>query len=322
MIAWSAVSMALLALTGVVLDALLGEPRRGHPLVAFGRIAKHIERMFNRDAHARRSMHRPVPRSRAAGLVAWLLAVVPPVAASAVLTFVLPALLAWPLHASLLWFALGGRSLADHIAPVEAALASGDLEHARALTARVVSRDLSKASETEVARAAVESALENGNDAVFGALFWFVAAGGPGALAYRLINTLDAMWGYRTPRYLHFGWAAARLDDAANYLPARLTALTYALCGDGRRALRCWRLQAGTWDSPNAGPVMASGAGSLNVSCGGSARYHGVDESRPALGEGPAPTARDIGRALSLVKRAIGTWLIALALLAAVSIMV
>jgi adenosylcobinamide-phosphate synthase len=322
-----------LCFAGVAMDALLGEPSHAHPLVAFGRLAARIERALNPHAPApRRSAQDadvpvPVPSARAtsslhariAGIAAWAFAVIPPVALLAILTHTLPAALSWPLHAVALWFALGARSLVDHIAPVEHALRAGELERARALTSRVVTRDLSEADEAAVAKAAIESALENGNDAIFGALFWFVIAGGPGALAFRLINTLDAMWGYRTPRMRYFGWAAARLDDAANYVPARLTALTYALCGDARNALACWRAQASAWESPNAGPVMASGAGSLKVACGGAARYHGLLEARPVLGSGPMPEAADIGRALSLVKRSVGLWLVAVACAAAVS---
>ncbi|WP_414718662.1 CobD/CbiB family cobalamin biosynthesis protein [Trinickia sp.] len=320
----------LLALAGVALDALLGEPRRAHPLVGFGRLAKWIERSLNPDHDALQvaaddrcgTAARGALASRAMGVVGWLLAVAPPVILLVVLTRTSPVALAWTLHVASLWFALGARSLTDHIAPIKTALEAGDLPQARALTSRVVTRDLSEADEGAVARAAIESALENGNDAIFGALFWFAIAGGPGALAFRLANTLDAMWGYRTPRFLFFGWAAARLDDIANYVPARLTALTYALCGDCRTALACWRSQASAWESPNAGPVMASGAGSLNVSCGGIARYHGVDEPRPVLGAGRPPGAEDVGRALSLVRRAIGLWLTVFALVGVVSMIV
>lgn len=325
MIGFSAPITCALCFAGVAMDALLGEPSRAHPLVAFGKLAARIERALNPDTHAAHGSEQraeatsnpPPLRARIAGIAAWGLAVVPPVALLAGLTHVLPAMLSWPLQVVALWFALGARSLVDHIAPVEQALRTGDLALARTLTARVVTRDLSEADESAVAKAAIESALENGNDAIFGALFWFIVAGGAGALAFRLVNTLDAMWGYRTPRMRYFGWAAARLDDAANYIPARLTALTYALCGNARSALACWRTQAAAWESPNAGPVMASGAGSLDVACGGAARYHGVLESRPALGCGPAPQAADIGRALSLVKRSIALWLVGVALLAA-----
>jgi adenosylcobinamide-phosphate synthase len=120
------------------------------------------------------------------------------------------------------------------------------------------------------------------------------------------------MWGYRTPRYLYFGWAAARLDDVLNFVPARLTALTYALIGKTGSALRCWRLQAPAWDSPNAGPVMAAGAGALELGLGGGAYYHGQWEERPPLGMGSAPNARSIYAALKLVRSGVALWLLLL----------
>lgn len=300
---------AALAALAVVIDRRLGEPRRAHPLVAFGKLAMRIEARFNTGW-----------RGRLAGILAWALAVVPPVAIAAWFTTVLPWPLACALHVALLWFSLGARSLRDHIAPIASALERRDLETARVYTSHVVSRDLTQADEAAVSRAAVESALENGNDAIFGALFWFAVAGGPGALAFRLANTLDAMWGYRTPRYLRFGWAAARIDDVLNWIPARLTAASYALLGDTRTAIRCWREQAPRWDSPNAGPVMAAGAGSLNVRLGGPAVYHGVMEERPALGDGETARAAHVSAALRLVERTTLLWLAVLIVLAFLSV--
>ncbi|MCP3727321.1 adenosylcobinamide-phosphate synthase CbiB [Paraburkholderia sp. CNPSo 3272] len=300
---------AALAVAGVAVDRWLGEPRRAHPLVAFGKYANRIEARLNTGR-----------RGRPLGLVAWLAAVAPPVVAAALLCALLPWPLAWALHVALLWFALGARSLTEHIAPIGAALARRDLAAARELTGRIVSRDTAGADATALSSAAVESALENGNDAIFGALFWFAIAGGPGALAFRLANTLDAMWGYRTPRFLRFGWAAARIDDVLNWIPARLTAASYALLGDTRMALRCWREQAHRWESPNAGPVMASGAGSLNVLLGGAAVYQGMLEERPALGAGSPPRAQHVDAALRLVERTTILWLAALLALAFVSV--
>jgi adenosylcobinamide-phosphate synthase len=211
---------------------------------------------------------------------------------------------------ALLYFALGLQSLGEHALSVHRALQAGDLDDARRKVGLMVSRDTGAMDARGVAVAAVESVLENGNDAVFGALFWFLIAGAPGVLLYRLANTLDAMWGYRTPRFLYFGWAAARLDDVLNFVPARLTALTYALVGSTRNALHCWRVQARAWESPNAGPVMASGAGALDLELGGGAYYHGQWEERPPLGVGLPPDASSIPAALRLVRVGVMTWLL------------
>lgn len=292
---------ALIALLAVLLDRLFKEPPRLHPLVGFGWLANRVEALFYGSATA--------PwRQRARGLLALFLllgGIVLP------LWFGLRALgaYAWLGEALLLYLALGGASLGQHAEEIRAALRSGDLVQAREKVARIVSRDTATMDESAVARAAVESVLENGCDAVFGTLFWFFVAGAPGAVAYRLANTLDAMWGYKTAHYLHFGWAAARLDDVLNWIPARLTALTYAVFGNAPRAWRCWREQARAWESPNAGPVMAAGAGALALQLGGPAWYHGQLEQRPPLGMGRAPGEADVGRALTLVRRGVWLWL-------------
>ena len=296
-------SLALSCLAGIGLDAWLGEPRRAHPLVAFGRWADTLERHFNG----------PDGRGwRSHGVTAWCLAVLP-LTVLAWLLACLPAI-GGLVEIALLYCALGLRSLGDHLLPVARALRQGDLPEARRRVGFIVSRDTRDLDAQGVARAATESALENGNDAVFAALFWFAVAGAPGVVLYRLSNTLDAMWGYRSPRFERFGWAAARIDDLLNFIPARLVALTYALLGRTRRARYCWRTQAPQWDSPNAGPVMAAGAGALGVTLGGAAIYHGEVHPRPILGEGPAPEARDIERALDMVWAGVGLWLLALLL--------
>lgn len=299
----------LMILAAVLLDHLLGEPRRFHPLAGYGLLVRWIEKIFYGPADA-------APAARyMLGIVSVCVLLIPLVAlaAAAQQTGNFGTLFS----IVLLYFAIAPRSLREHAERVANAFSAGDLPGARRQVSFMVSRDTSQLDESGVACATVESVLENGSDAVFGALFWFVVAGAPGALLYRLSNTLDAMWGYRDARYNYFGWAAARLDDMLNFIPARLTALTYALLGNTRIALHCWRQQAHAWDSPNAGPVMASGAGSLTVMLGGTANYHGVSELRPVLGAGNAPQASDIARAIALVQRGVWLW-VALLLLAGV----
>lgn len=292
-------SVALSALAGVGLDAWLGEPRRWHPLVGFGHLAQRIEQRLNSGGRGWRSH----------GVSGWCLAVLPPVLLVWLLSL---SSLGWLVDILVLYFALGLKSLAQHALPVAQALRLGNLDEARRRVGYLVSRRTSELDACGVARAGTESVLENGADAVFASLFWFAVLGAPGVLLHRLSNTLDAMWGYRNERFERFGWAAAKIDDVLNYVPARLVALTYALLGRTATALRCWRRQAPQWDSPNAGPVMAAGAGALQVQLGGAAIYHGVEELRPQLGEGAPAQARDIERALNLVYLGVLLWLVGL----------
>ncbi len=290
---------APVVLGAMLLDHWLGEPKRGHPLVGFGRLADVLESTFNR-AGSRRLR----------GLLAWALAVLPLTFGAWVLAS-LPGI-GWVFSLLLLYLAIGLHSLAAHAKPVSRALRQGNLLQARLRVSYMVSRQTDELDEQGVACATTESVLENGSDAVFAALFWFALLGAPGVVLYRLSNTLDAMWGYRNARFGQFGWAAARLDDVLNYLPARLVALTYAVCGRTRQALHCWRTQAPAWDSPNAGPVMAAGAGALNVSLGGPAVYQGALHQRPVLGAGPGAKDEDIDRAVRLVRQGVMLWLLVL----------
>ena len=297
---------AFLTIASVLLDAALGEPRRWHPLVGFGRWAQYLERRLNTAAGSDAEQHPLAMRLR--GVLAVGAAVGPWVLLVA-LAATVPAL-RYVVAVAALYFALGHQSLREHALRVHRALQDNDLDQARKSVGFMVSRDTGHMDARAVAAATVESVLENGNDAVFGALFWFLIAGAPGVVLYRLANTLDAMWGYRTPRYLYFGWAAARLDDVLNFVPARLTAATYALLGRTKGALHCWRSQAGAWESPNAGPVMAAGAGALDLGLGGGAYYHGRWEERPPLGVGRPPDAASIPVALRLVRIGVMLWLL------------
>jgi len=289
----------LITLLAVVLDAVLGEPRRFHPLVGFGALANRVEQWL----HGGTRCASAVQRTR--GLIALLLITVPFLLLSYLM--IQNQILNFLFSVVILYSAIGHRSLRDHVLPVADAMEQGDDDAARYRASMLVSRD---PDTMNVPRSTVESALENGCDGIFGALFWFLLAGAPGVLAYRLINTLDAMWGYRSERYLHFGWAAAKLDDLLNYLPARLTAVSYALLGKTGQALQCWQQQAPACSSPNGGPVMCAGAGALNLSLGGPTRYRGEWQQKPILGMGPDPDSSDIRRAMGLVSRTLVLWLL------------
>lgn len=285
-------------LAALLLDAALGEPRRWHPLVGYGKLVTAVEQSLRRPGQN--------PASQLlAGSLGWLLLALAPALA---LVGLLHGRQGWDIilvEVALLYLCLGHRSLADHARAVARPLTDGDLAAARQQLARIVSRDTTALDAGGVTRGTLESVLENGSDAVVASLFWFALAGAPGVLLHRLANTLDACWGYRSPEHLYFGRAAARLDDLLNWLPARLCALAYALLGNTGSALQCWRKQAPLAASPNGGVVMAAGAGALNVRLGGPSRYRGQWQQRPLLGCGEPARPGDIERALRLLRRAV-----------------
>ncbi|THV42076.1 cobalamin biosynthesis protein [Glycomyces buryatensis] len=285
-------AVALGILAGYAADLALGDPRRGHPVAGFGTLAAAMERHTHRDSRAVGTLHTGALVTATAALAG---------AADRRLAGSTWARTAFT--AALVWTVIGGRSLRREAAGIADALERGDLEDARRRLPSLCGRDPSNLSEAELVRAALESVAENTSDAVVAPLFWG-AIGGPAGLAgYRAANTLDAMIGHKSPRYRRFGWAAARLDDAANWAPARLAALlTTALAplvgGSPRRSARVWLRDGGHHPSPNAGQVEAAFAGALDVTLGGGEnRYAGHTDSRPALGDGPAPVVADLRRA-------------------------
>ncbi|MEU3944765.1 cobalamin biosynthesis protein [Streptomyces sp. NPDC029526] len=282
------------AAAGLLGDLLLGDPRRGHPVAAFGRAAGAVERVLWRDHRGAGALHTAVCVGGAValgGLTARRVRSSP--AASVALT------------AAATWAVVGGTSLAREARAIGRALESGDVEAARARLPHLCGRDPEALDADGIARAVVESVAENTSDAVVGALVWGAVAGVPGLLGFRAVNTLDAMVGHKSPRHLRFGWASARLDDVAGWPGARLTAALAAAAGpDPRGAVRAWRDDAGRHPSPNAGPVEASFAGALGVRLGGTLSYAGRVEHRPVLNGGGRPvTVPDIGRAVRLSRR-------------------
>jgi adenosylcobinamide-phosphate synthase len=286
-------------LAGYLADVALGDPRRGHPVALFGQLAATLERVSYRDNRVAGAVHvgllvgavglLGVALQRGAGHRGrpWS------VAATATAT----------------WASLGGTSLARTGLQMARLLDfpdnSGDIDAARRLLPSLCGRDPATLDRAGLTRAALESVAENTSDAQVAPLLWAAAGGIPGVLAYRAVNTLDSMIGHRSPRYVRFGWAAARLDDAANYVGARATAALVVICapfvsGSPSGAVRAWRRDAARHPSPNAGVVEAAFAGALGVRLGGPTQYHHELQIRPTLGDGSQPTVADLRRAVAL----------------------
>jgi adenosylcobinamide-phosphate synthase len=283
--------LALGLLAGVALDAAIPDPRRGHPVAVFGAAARRLERAMYADSRARG--------------IAFSVACVGLVAAAARLIERRSGRLR-PLYVAVgTWAVLGGRSLRAEADAMHTLLARGDLDAARNRVGHLASRDPAALDADGIARATVESVAENTCDAVVAPLLWGAATGLPGLLAYRAVNTLDAMVGYRSPHYLNFGWAAARLDDVANLVPARVTAVLVTLVapavgGDPSAAWWTAIRDGHRHPSPNSGYSEAAYAGALGLRLGGRNLYAGRVEERPTIGTGAPPNATDIPRAARL----------------------
>ncbi len=271
-------SAAALALA---LEAALDYPdalyrRVGHPVNGFAALIGGLERRLNRP-------ERSAATRRASGVATAAVTL----AAGAGLGLVLQAIAKRSRHPRLLTalFATPGlaqRSLYDHVAAVRAPLARGDLPTARAEVAKIVGRDTASLHESGVAAAALESLAESFNDGVVAPAFWLALAGLPGLYAYKALNTADSLIGHREPRWRAFGWAAARADDLANLIPARLAGGLIALAGGG--GWRTMARDARKHASPNAGWPEAAMAGALGVRLGGPVAYDGVVTARPVFG--------------------------------------
>jgi adenosylcobinamide-phosphate synthase len=280
----------------LLLDAALGEPpERLHPTVWMGRAISVFEKraLLVENADGRR---------RAGVVLALTLPALVYLCARVVLAAT-PGPLRPVAGAVLISTTLSMRGLAGAAGAVERELRAGRLEEARKGVGEFVGRDTEELSESEVCRAAVESVAENASDGVVAPMLYAFLFGAPGALAYKAVNTLDSMVGYRRELYEELGWASARLDDLANLIPARTTALAAALYGRPSLVLRtAWRYGPLTV-SPNAGYPEAAFAGALGVRLGGPNSYGGELKEGPVLGEGRLPAPADIGRAVRLMRR-------------------
>jgi adenosylcobinamide-phosphate synthase len=301
-----------IALTALALDAALGWPqpfyrRIGHPVGLFARIVDGCEATWNQPK-------RSFAARRALGVLTLLVLLVVAAGGGWMLQHLLLATFGaygWIAVAVLAWPALAQRSLFKHVRAVADTLGGGDLPAARTAVAKVVGRDTAALDQAEVARAAIESLAESFCDGIAAPLFWLLLLGLPGVWAYKAINTADSLIGHREARWRAFGWAAARTDDLANWIPARLSGVILCLAGRGGWRI-LWR-DAHRHASPNAGWPEAAMAGALGLRLAGPIAYDGTLHDKPWIGDGRRDAdGGDIDHALTITIRAcLLLWLIA-----------
>lgn len=283
---------ALAVLGGFGLDLLLADPAwMPHPVVGMGRAIAALEKRLRRLFPATPAGERAAGRVLAAALPLGTFALA---AGALALAYRLHPAAGFALETLWCWQALALRGLADESGKVYAQLAKGDLPAARRAVSRIVGRDTGSLTAAGVTKAAVETVAENFSDGVAAPLFYLLIGGAPLGLAYKAVNTMDSIVGYKNKTYLHFGRAAARLDDAANFLPSRLAALLWigaaGLAGfDGRGAWRIWRRDRLRHASPNSAQTESACAGALGVQLAGPAWYFGEYYDKPTIGDDTRP---------------------------------
>jgi adenosylcobinamide-phosphate synthase len=300
-----------IALVALALDAAFGWPsavyrRLGHPVGLFARLIDAGERRWNRPERSP-----ALRRARGVLLIATLVGATGVVAWALQHALLTASPWGWLGVALLAWPGLAQRSLHDHVAPVAGALAAGDLPAARNAVAMIVGRDTAALDEAGVARAAIESLAESFCDGVAAPLFWLLLAGLPGLWGYKALNTADSLIGHREERWRAFGWAAARADDVANLVPARLAGVLLCLAGSGGWCVMA--RDARKHASPNAGWPEAAMAGVLGLRLAGPVVYDGNAHAKPWIGQGRSEaSAADIRRGLRVYRRACALlWIVA-----------
>ncbi|GMR20785.1 MAG: adenosylcobinamide-phosphate synthase CbiB [Gammaproteobacteria bacterium] len=288
------------ATAAVLLDRWWLEPRRDYPLVVFGNIAESLEARFNRSQS-------PVWVQQWVGLAGMLGLLAPLVWLFALLE---DTIIKLPLQLAVLYVALGAGAIERYSKNIRLALKDRRVVLAREHLSLLLGRDTRALKKPGIINHTVEAILQGGCEAILSMLFWFFVAGLPGVVTFRLLGVLHQMWGDRETQTHYFSKSVHGTYNLMNWIPARLTALSYCLLGNSRRAWYCWQSQAWHWGDANQGAILSAGAGALGIRLGGDNLRDGHGAVRAALGEGQSPEINSITAALEMVRRANVVWLL------------
>ena len=305
-------SSFLIVAIAVFFDRLLGKPTLYNPLRGFVKIATFIQQSWHgqEESIAKKGSQPNQIMSlivKIKGLLAVLFLVLPFI----VLTLFLDSISPFNFIGDVLvvYLTIGANSLKQQALDVQNSLAENNMAQAQKRLEPLVSQDTASMGAQSILVACVEAVLKNGNDAILAPIFWFLLLGAPGAVLYKLINTLAMLWNYQNDRYRNFGLAANRFNEVLSFFPACLTALSYLLLGDMKSGWQCLLKQGRAWPSANSGPVIAAGAGALHITISGDIYYAGQTKKRLILGIGQQPQLSDIARTCSLIERSMILWL-------------